>query len=382
MTGRQKIEAAFLKEGTSEIPAVICYDNLLIRDHWKELTSCPFWYQEAAEIELQLKWHREVANRLGQDWFPLTFIPLYSKEDRKNITIEVRPGEVLKVNKRTGSEERLEIEPDVGGQRGYEGIEEHKYLQPETLDQIDELIPVTSDFDSGKAVEDGRMDLSSMLVKEFSSLYPLYHIGSPLSACATLWGIEGMMIKIATESELVKHACKRYLESNINIVQKAASMGAKGIWIEECYTEMISPEAFKTLNVPFMRQLINEIRSAGLKSIYYYTGNPAKKMDYIVSVGSDALAFEESKKNFIIDIEDIVEVINKRCTILGNLDSISILQDGTEEQLRAEISRQIAAGRRNGSRFIMSLGSPITPITPVERVRLYCDLVHELGKRP
>jgi hypothetical protein len=28
----------------------------------------------------------------------------------------------------------------------------------------------------------------------------------------------------------------------------------------------------------------------------------------------------------------------------------------------------------------MSIGSPVTPGTPVERVRLYRDLVHELGR--
>ena len=37
------------------------------------------------------------------------------------------------------------------------------------------------------------------------------------------------------------------------------------------------------------------------------------------------------------------------------------------------------AGRKNGGRFVMSLGSPVTPETPVARVRLYTDLVHELG---
>jgi len=47
--------------------------------------------------------------------------------------------------------------------------------------------------------------------------------------------------------------------------------------------------------------------------------------------------------------------------------------------LRAEIARQITAGRRNGSRFIMSLGSPVTPGTPVVRVRRYCELVRELA---
>jgi len=74
-----------------------------------------------------------------------------------------------------------------------------------------------------------------------------------------------------------------------------------------------------------------------------------------------------------------VERVNGRLTVLGNLDAIRLLEKGSEAELRAEIARQIAAGRRNGSRFIMSLGSPVTPGTTVDRVRLYCDLVHELG---
>ena len=96
-------------------------------------------------------------------------------------------------------------------------------------------------------------------------------------------------------------------------------------------------------------------------------------------MGADALSLEESKKGFLIDIEDVVERVNGRCAVLGNLDAIELLERGSEEELGAEISRQVAAGRRNGSRFIMSLGSPVTPGTTVERVRLYCDLVHELG---
>ena len=65
--------------------------------------------------------------------------------------------------------------------------------------------------------------------------------------------------------------------------------------------------------------------------------------------------------------------------VLGNLDAINLLPKATEGELAAEITRQVAAGRRNGSRFIMSIGSPVTPGTPVSRVRRYCDLTHEIG---
>ena len=145
-------------------------------------------------------------------------------------------------------------------------------------------------------------------------------------------------------------------------------------------TDMISPRAYAALNLPFLQQLVAAIRAAGMWSIHYFCGNPAGKWDHLLAAGADALSFEESKKGFVIDIEEVVARTGGRCAVLGNLDAVGLLQNGSEGQLRAEIARQIAAGRRNGSRFIMSLGSPVTPETPVERVRLYCDLAHELGK--
>jgi len=125
---------------------------------------------------------------------------------------------------------------------------------------------------------------------------------------------------------------------------------------------------------------VEEARACGLRSIYYFCGNPTDRWEHILSVGADALALEESKKGFTVDIEKIAEMLRGRCVLLGNLDAIGVLQNGSEERLIAEIKRQIAAGRTNGNRFIMSIGSPITPSTPVKRVRLYCDLVRELGR--
>ena len=48
------------------------------------------------------------------------------------------------------------------------------------------------------------------------------------------------------------------------------------------------------------------------------------------------------------------------------------------EAVRREVARQLRAGEANQGRFVMSLGSPVTPGTPVERVRRYCELVREL----
>jgi len=377
MTGRQKIEAAFSKDGTPEIPAVICYEGIFVRDHWEQLTSCPWWYQYAPDIGRQVAWRREVIARTGQDWFVLP--AFYSRQQRQSLSIDIRANGVFQIDRHTGEEERL-AKPQVGG---WSISGELHSVRPrhlaETLDEIDALISVPSGFDPNSAATDGSNDLAAELLKEFGEdLYPICHVSSPLWGTYNLWGFEGMMTMIAARPDLVKHACRRFLARSVYAVRAAATMGAAGIWIEECMTDMISPEAFAALNVPFVRSLVEEIRAEGLKSIYYFCGNPAGKWEHLMSVDADALSLEESKKGFVIDIEDVVEKVQGRCAVLGNLDAINILPNASEEQLRTEISRQIAAGRRNDSRFIMSLGSPVTPGTSVQRVRLYCDLVHEM----
>jgi uroporphyrinogen-III decarboxylase len=209
--------------------------------------------------------------------------------------------------------------------------------------------------------------------------FPHRHVSTPFWNTHALWGFEGMMTLAGVRPDLVHHACEQILARTLAEVREFAAQGVAGVWIEDCFTDLLSPAAFATLNLPYIRRLVEEIRSCAMNSIYYYTGNLAGKWDLILSIGADALSFEESKKGFQVDIEEVAERLGGRCVLLGNLDAAGILQDGSEAQLREELRRQTRAGRSNRSRFIMSLGSPVTPDTPVERVRLYCDLARELG---
>jgi len=378
MTGREKIEAAFSREGTPEIPAVICYEEIYVRDHWEGLTSSPWWHGYVPDVERQMQWRRDVVSKTGQDWFRLELGQ--SREARESVSFEAEGGDVYRLDRRTMSRERL-TRPRVGG---WDPAGRLHSARPERLvrsfEEIDAAIPLSCVPDEMATIGEGRGDLPAAMMAEFGQeLYPISCVTSPLWQCYYLWGFEGMMEMIASRPDVVRHACGRFIVRACAGVRLAAGLGARGIWIEECMTDVISPNAFSSLNVPFVRQLVEEIRATGMKSIYYYCGNPAGKWELLLSVGADALSLEEGKKGFGINIDEVVERAQGRCAVLGNLDAIALLPNASEDELRAEISRQISAGRRNGSRFVMSLGSPVTPETPVERVRLYCDLAHELG---
>ena len=378
MTGREKIEAAFSKQGTNEIAAVMCYEGIYIRDHWKELTTSPWWHINEPDIERQMKWRKDVIEMTGHDWIRL--MPFYSKEERRNILIEEKAGVIFFRDKKSGHEIKLE-EPAKGGWLADSLTASVHPGQPaDSEEEIDRLIPIGSPFDKNKFLKEGKADLSREILTEYgANLFPVFHVQSPLWCCYNLWGFEGMMRMTKQNPALVKHACERYLEIELNNVKMAAALGAAGIWIEECMTDMISPDSFMELNVPYLKRIVEEINKNNMKSIYYFCGDPSGKMEQMLSVGSDAISLEEGKKGFSIDIEDVVSEVKGKCVVLGNLDALGVLQSGSEDELRAEIKRQITAGRRNNNRFIMSTGSPVTPGTPVERVRMYCDMVHEMG---
>jgi uroporphyrinogen-III decarboxylase len=235
-------------------------------------------------------------------------------------------------------------------------------------------------MDAAEYLRSGRGDLALRLIEETGGQrYPIFAVGSPLWECYRLWGFESLMRNVAAAPDLVHHACRRNLEIACREVGNAAALGARGIWIEECLTDMISPDSYRLLCLPYLRGLIEEIRGRGLASFFYFCGNPAGKLEAILSAGPDAVGFEESKKDFLIDLEDLGRRVDGRSALLGNLDAIGIVERSTDEQLREAILRQISVGRRNRSRFVMSTGSPITPATSVQRVQRYLELARELG---
>ncbi|MCM8758368.1 MAG: uroporphyrinogen decarboxylase family protein [Candidatus Omnitrophica bacterium] len=378
MTGKEKILSAFSKEGTTEFPVVICYEGIFIRDHWSELTSYPWYTVHLPDLSSQIACYSEIHSKINQDWFVV--YPFYSHEERNSIRVKIFDDSIQIFDTTTGSTRHIS-KPTVGGWSVSGQIQSVRIEKlPETISELEKILPEKpGKFNKEKFLNEGRHQLAQSLIRLFPEKMPLCHIASPLWKLYGLVGFEGMMTLIATNPELVLYACERFLEISINYVQQEAAIGAQLIWIEECLTDMISPAAFERFNVPFMKRLVNAIRETGAKSIYYYCGNPWDRIDKILQIGADALAFEEGKKGFEIDIEKIADVVAGRAVILGNLDAINLLPHADEKTLAKEIERQMKAGIKNKRRFIMSTGSPVTPETSIAQVQLYCELARKIG---
>ena len=374
MTGREKMEAALSREGTSQVPVALCYTGIFHRDHFAELTDVPWWERHGPDLGQHRRIHADLIERVGQDWFPLPMGP--SRGEREHVVIERRREEFFRVDRRTGESQRIEP-PKVSG--GHTPTDQ-RGDPPKSRDDVDARIHIPTDEELRRPFEEGRDDLArELLAHEAAGLFPMGGSSAPLWGLIGMWSFEEFMSQLIDNPELMEYTAARRTERLVRGLEVSRRLGCRGIWIEECWLDMLSPAQYRRFNLPGLRRITDAIRAAGMFSIHYYCGNPHDRMDLLLDSGADALALEEGKKGFEIDIAQVAEHVNGRMALLGNLNAINLLEHGSDDALRDEIARQIWAGRRNGGRFIMLNGSPVTPGTSVARVRRYCDLARELG---
>lgn len=378
MTGREKIEAALSPDGTPEFGAVICYQSLFLRDHWEEATEAPWWYQFDADPARAAQPWLDMARCTGQDWFLLR--PGHPRETQQALRTEATDAGVFQVNSVTG--ERTELHrPPAGGVVAPPASDEtypaYGVHDPEAMDQLLDTMLGPAD---APLPDEGCFDLPRLQLAELGAeKAALSHVAGPWWHCHSLWGFSDLMLRMVEEPEVVHRACHRFLQYNLRQVRQHAAAGVRVVWIEDCMNDMISPRQYRTFSWEYVRPLVEAIREAGMLSVHYYCGRPDDRWDLLLDTGADALSLEESKKTFDIDIMAVAERVDGRMALLGNLDAIGVLEQGSDAALQAEVARQLAAGRRNKNRFVASLGSPVTPGTPLARVRRFTDLGHGMS---
>jgi len=178
--------------------------------------------------------------------------------------------------------------------------------------------------------------------------------------------------------DLLTDAMESLLNFKLGLLEHFRNAGGNGVRIEECLAsaDIISPEMYERFARPYEERLVEGIRSLGLKAILYFCGDVMPRLPALKEMPLDALMVEESKKGFEIDIGQVREAVGPELCLLGNIDVYEVLEKGSEEELEAEVARQVRSAGAQG-RFIVGVGSPVTLVTPSERV----DLLIRIARR-
>ncbi|MEM3047286.1 MAG: uroporphyrinogen decarboxylase family protein [Candidatus Bathyarchaeia archaeon] len=371
MTGKERMAEAFTRGLTEGFPVVIPYVDIFIRDHWEQVTDEPWWVSRSWDIPALLRVQESLAEKLDLDWVEATLCP--PRRWRETHTVKEQGGRFFLQDLATGRSDEIR-KPPIGGEK----VNWIDKPLVKSREDVDAYIPVQ---DHGKLIESGSLDYVAALVRRFGEeKFVNSPVPAPLWAAYHYMGFRGTLLSLFRSPALVEYLLERLTVNALETLQAYAEAGIDGVWIEDCLCSAneISLTHFKRFAVPYAERLISEVKKLGMKSIYYFCGDAHDRLGRIVEMQPDAVSLEESKKGFQIDIKWVDKVVDGRACIFGNLDAINLLSNAPRDELEGEIKRQIEVGRRTG-KFVISLGSPVTPGTSVARVREYVDIARRLS---
>lgn len=241
----------------------------------------------------------------------------------------------------------------------------------DVIDTIVRLAPIE------ELQEQGVFDLPKKIVRERGDTYFIIVYDSTPYTAAYLLGFQGLMLAFYDNPDNLRHYISRILEQRKPILRGFAEAGYDGIYAEEIFSgaDIISPELFDEFVFPFNSEYFKLTRRLGLLTAYYVCGNPIPLLSRISKLDCDAVAFEESKKNFTIEIDEVVEKIGNDKCVFGNVDAPFYGLQANKDQIENEVRRQIEIGDKAVG-FVVSTGSPYPLDSPLKNIDALIAAAH------
>ncbi len=217
-------------------------------------------------------------------------------------------------------------------------------------------------------------DFARALLERYPDSLPLYAgAGSPYNALLGLLSFQGMMAALVDSPDLVHQVLEGQLPTPSARRLAERSLGIGIMFVEECLAsaDLISPDMYLEFSFPYTKQLLQHYEDLGFRTVLYFSGNPMPILKHLKQLPFTAIIFEEDRKNYGIDLAEIRRAMGPDRILFGNVDA-HFLEKASDEQVLAEARRQIDIAGRDGN-FVLSVGSPFTPGTSLERVRLFCE---------
>jgi MtaA/CmuA family methyltransferase len=233
---------------------------------------------------------------------------------------------------------------------------------PATRETLDSLPSI--DFK-----KDGRMPVLMEALKRIKEelgddVVVVGNAGAPFSAVALTYGIEETMLLPLTDPELLLDTLKYFvdIQTAFGLAQKEA--GADAIWFGDCNASghLMSEQYYAEYAVPYAAQVVKEYGKAGLWTFYHASEEKIGHLKLSTEVGMSLLSTGPG-----LDIAESKAAVGSKMGIIGNLDPIGILMNGTPDQVDAEARRIMRIGKQNGG-YVFCTGEMNPRDVPVENM--------------
>jgi MtaA/CmuA family methyltransferase len=186
-------------------------------------------------------------------------------------------------------------------------------------------------------------------------------VEGPCAMGADLRGLNTLMLDFHDDPEFVNELFEFVVAMEIAFARSQVEAGADVIGIGDAAASLIGPRLYDLFVLPQEKRLVAAIKAMGARVRLHICGNTRKIVRGMGSLGVDVVDLD-----FPSPMTEGRAAMGPGQVLLGNIDPVRTLRDGTPESITAKLEDCYQAA---GPRFIVGAGCEVPRGTPAENLK-------------
>ena len=186
-------------------------------------------------------------------------------------------------------------------------------------------------------------------------------IEGPCAEAADLRGLNNLMLDFYDDPKFVRDLFEFVVEMELQFAREQIAAGADVLGVGDAAASLIGPELYEEFVWPYEKRLIDGVHAMGGRTRLHICGNTR-----FCLAGMGRLGCAVVDLDWLSPVEEGRRAMGPDQILLGNIDPVSVLRNGTPERIAAEIAQ---CHRAAGKRFIVGAGCEVPRDTPYENLR-------------
>lgn len=190
-------------------------------------------------------------------------------------------------------------------------------------------------------------------------------IEGPCAEAADLRGINTLMMDFYDDPVFVRDLFEFVIEMELRFAQAQVDAGIDVMGVGDAAASLVGPAIYEEFVWPYEQKLVDGLHAMGAGVRLHICGDTRPILD-----GMGRLGCEIVDLDWMVPVSEAREAMGPRQVLLGNIDPVAVLRNGSPETVRDAVAE---CHRQAGRRYIVGAGCEVVRDTPQENLRAMCD---------
>lgn len=190
-------------------------------------------------------------------------------------------------------------------------------------------------------------------------------IEGPCAEAADLRGINTLMLDFFEAPDFVHDLFDFTVELGLRFARAQADAGVDLMGIGDAAASLVGPQIYEEFVFPHEKKLVEGLHAMGVAVRLHICGDTRSILENLGRLGCEIVDLDS-----IVPFTEARKAMGPRQVLLGNLDPVALLHNGTPGAVHDAIAQ---CHHHAGQPYIVGAGCEIPRGTPTENLRALCD---------